>query len=182
MPVKPNSFESIIWITMKNRKVDVTITPFQKSHEQGVIDLIVHIQQNEFNLPITASDQPDLKDVKGVYQKGAGNFWVAYHGDEILGTIALLDIGYHRAALRKMFVRASSRGEAGIAKKLLRVLIQWARTHGIREVFLGTTPKFLAAHRFYEKNRFREIDSKELPRTFPVMKVDTKFYKYEIEV
>jgi predicted N-acetyltransferase YhbS len=42
---------------------------------------------------------------------------------------------------------------------------------------LGTTAKFLAAHRFYEKNGFREIAQTELPASFPVMTVDTKFYR-----
>jgi predicted N-acetyltransferase YhbS len=46
----------------------------------------------------------------------------------------------------------------------------------VREVFLGTTARFLAAHRFYEKNGFREIARQALPHSFPVMSVDTKFY------
>ena len=47
---------------------------------------------------------------------------------------------------------------------------------GITEVFLGTTDKFLAAHRFYEKKGFRELPKADLPSTFPVMAVDSKFY------
>ena len=47
---------------------------------------------------------------------------------------------------------------------------------GIREIYLGTTPKFLAAHRFYEKNGFAEIGKESLPEAFPIMSVDTKFY------
>ena len=153
------------------------IRPFQENDEQGIIDLIVTIQQKEFDLPITAEDQPDLKDVKGFYQKGAGNFWVAEDQGKILGTIALLDIGNGLAALRKMFVNAAVRGEdPGIAKMLLDGLIQWAENHKLRQIFLGTTPKFLAAHRFYEKNGFLEIPKADLPQSFPVMKVDTKFY------
>lgn len=34
----------------------------------------------------------------------------------------------------------------------------------------------LAAHRFYEKNGFRELARSELPERFPVMAVDSKFY------
>jgi hypothetical protein len=47
----------------------------------------------------------------------------------------------------------------------------------VRDIFLGTTGKFLAAHRFYEKNAFTEIDAAELPPAFPRMAVDTKFYR-----
>jgi hypothetical protein len=47
----------------------------------------------------------------------------------------------------------------------------------LSDIFLGTTAKFLAAHRFYEKNGFHEIGRDELPAAFPVMTVDTKFYR-----
>jgi N-acetylglutamate synthase-like GNAT family acetyltransferase len=47
---------------------------------------------------------------------------------------------------------------------------------GVREIFLGTTSAFLAAHRFYEKNGFGEIAKTELPAAFPVMAIDSKFY------
>ena len=44
-------------------------------------------------------------------------------------------------------------------------------------ILLGTTEKFLAAQRFYEKNGFTEIQKDALPPKFPVMTVDVKFYK-----
>jgi len=50
------------------------------------------------------------------------------------------------------------------------------KAQGVKVVYLGTTAKFLAAHRFYEKNGFREILRAELPARFPVMAADTKFY------
>jgi GNAT superfamily N-acetyltransferase len=153
------------------------ITPFASRHAAGVARLILSIQREEFGFPITLADQPDLSDITGFYQKGAGNFWVALHGDEVVGSIALLDIGNSEAALRKMFVAAAFRGgQHGVAKRLLDVLFEWARTHGVERVFLGTTDKFRAAHRFYEKNGFLEITRGELPVAFPFMKVDSKFY------
>lgn len=69
-----------------------------------------------------------------------------------------------------------------IALVLLNTLLNWAQSNKIREIYLGTTPKFLAAHRFYEKKGFNEISKKYLPSSFPIMKVDTKFYKYELEL
>jgi len=91
--------------------------------------------------------------------------------------VALLDIGYKQAALLKMFVSATHRGpEHGVSNRLLDTLLAWCLARGVREVYLGTTAKFLAAHRFCEKNGFREITRAELPDSFPVMVVDTKFY------
>lgn len=153
------------------------VVPFVPGYAAGVASLIVPIQREEFGISITLADQPDLADIPGFYQRGAGNFWVALEAGEVVGTIALLDIGDAQGALRKMFVAPAFRGrEHGTARALLDVLLDWSRSRGLREVFLGTTEKFLAAHRFYEKNGFREIARAELPPTFPVMAVDSKFY------
>lgn len=155
----------------------ITVVLFAPQHAAGVIELILPIQQQEFGIPVTLQAQPDLLDIPGFYQRGAGNFWAALDGNEVVGTIALLDIGNRQAALRKMFVRAEYRGRAyGVAQRLLDTLLAWARVHKLCDIFLGTTEQFLAAHRFYEKNGFREIVKAQLPPAFPVMAVDSKFY------
>jgi GNAT superfamily N-acetyltransferase len=155
----------------------IGVSPFAEEHAEGVVSLILPIQQDEFGIPITLEGQPDLRDIPGFYQRGAGNFWVATAGSAVVGTVALLDIGDGAVALRKMFVAKEFRGaEHGVAKQLLDVALAWCREHAHRCVYLGTTAKFLAAHRFYERNGFREIQRTELPPNFPVMTVDTKFY------
>lgn len=65
----------------------------------------------------------------------------------------------------------------GVAGLLLEELLAWASTKGVAEVFLGTTDKFLAAHRFYQKNGFGDVPKTSLPEAFPVMAVDSKFYR-----
>jgi len=159
----------------------VKIIEFQPGQTRAVIDLILPIQQEEFGIPIKAEDQPDLADIPEVYQRGCGNFWVACHNTCVVGTVALIDMGNHQAALRKMFVHRAFRGrEKGTAKKLLQTLLAWARHNHIQEIFLGTTPKFLAAHRFYEKTGFERIIKKDLPAAFPLMTVDTIFFRYQL--
>ena len=159
----------------------VRVVPFSPEHADGVVSVILPIQQTEFELPITLEAQPDLQDIRGFYQHDAGNFWVAVDGDTVVGTVALLDIGNQEAALRKMFVASSHRGQQhGVAAALLHALLTWCRARGIRTVFLGTTAKFRAAHRFYEKNGFREIPREALPPSFPVMVVDTRFYELQL--
>lgn len=154
------------------------VVPFQPHHADGAIAVILSIQQTEFGIPISLDDQPDLLDVEAFYRDGGGEFWVALDGEDVVGTIALLDIGHGQAALRKMFVRASHRGAAhGVAQALLDTLIDTGRTRGIGEVWLGTTSRFLAAHRFYEKNGFTTVDPSALPARFPVMAIDSKFYR-----
>jgi N-acetylglutamate synthase-like GNAT family acetyltransferase len=155
----------------------IEIAAFEPRFETGVARLIVGIQQGEFQIPISAEQQPDLRAIPAYYQKGAGGFWVALDGDRVVGSIALLDIGNRQGALRKMFVDAAHRGApAGVARRLLDTLLDAATAAGVREIFLGTTARFLAAHRFYEKNGFAEIPKASLPTAFPVMEVDVKFY------
>jgi len=158
------------------------IRQYTPADTQGVIDVILPIQQSEFGIPITLEAQPDLLNIPGFYQQGTGGFWVAEAGGSIVGTIALLDIGNRQAALRKMFVSQTHRGaEHGVARQLLATLLDWSRLQGIDQIYLGTTGAFLAAHRFYEKNGFTELARSELPRTFPVMAVDTKFYVHSLQ-
>lgn len=155
----------------------IEIVPFSAQHANGVVALILGIQQIEFEIPITIEAQADLKDIPHFYQQENGNFWVALAQDQVVGTIALLDIGMKQGALRKMFVNAAYRGaDQGVARDLLETLFCWCRTRDVQEIFLGTTSKFVAAQRFYEKNGFVEITRRELPSRFPVMAVDSKFY------
>lgn len=156
----------------------IEVVPFTSQYVEGVGALIVGIQRDEFQFPITLEDQPDLQNIPAFYQQGAGNFWVAVSEGKVVGTVALLDIGNHQGALRKMFVHASYRGAAhGVSARLLDTLLEWARVRGVKDVYLGTTEKFLAAHRFYERNGFRQIAASELPPSFPKMALDTRFYR-----
>jgi N-acetylglutamate synthase-like GNAT family acetyltransferase len=156
----------------------IQIVPFSSQHVEGVGALIVGIQRDEFQIPITLEDQPDLLDIPNFYQRGAGNFWVAISEGEVVGTVALLDLGNHQGALRKMFVHARYRGPGhGVSARLLKTLLEWSRARGGKEVYLGTTEKFRAAHRFYERNGFQQIADNELPPSFPKMVVDTRFYR-----
>ena len=156
----------------------IRIVPFAPQHEEDVGALIVGIQRDEFQFPMTLEDQPDLQDIPAFYQQGAGNFWVALAEGEVVGTVALLDLGNHQGALRKMFVNANYRGPGhGVSVRLLDTLLQWSRARGVKDVYLGTTEKFLAAHRFYERNGFQQIAASGLPPSFPKMVVDTRFYR-----
>jgi len=162
--------------------IEADIEIYKNNYKDRVIDLILGIQIAEFGIPITREQQPDLSDIPKYYQMNKGNFWIAKFGEQIIGTIALLDIGNRKGALRKMFVSRDYRGkEFGIGQKLLNNLVVWARQKDITEIFLGTTEKFIGAQRFYEKNGFIELQKQSLPKEFPVMDVDVKFYRLPVE-
>lgn len=154
------------------------IALYQPKYQTQIVELILQIQREEFGLPITLDDQPDLLDIPTVYQQGNGNFWLALETDRVVGTIAAIDIGDRQLALRKMFVAASQRGQAiGVGQQLLTALCNWATERQISEIYLGTVEVFKAAHRFYEKHGFQLIEKSELPAAFPMMQGDTRFYR-----
>jgi N-acetylglutamate synthase-like GNAT family acetyltransferase len=158
---------------------EIGIHRFELAQAAAVCDLVLAIQQQEFGLPVTAAAQPDLLDIPAHYQRGHGDFWVALQAAQVVGCVGLLDIGGRRGALRKMFVAAPFRGSRfGVAQGLLQTLLRSGRDRGVDEVWLGTTEKFQAAHRFYEKHGFARVDRSGLPRAFPVMAVDTRFYRW----
>jgi N-acetylglutamate synthase-like GNAT family acetyltransferase len=152
------------------------------AHDAGaIVELITTIQIAEFGVATSAEKQPDLRDIAGYYQYGAGNFWLAFEGDELIGTIALKDLGGEVCALRKMFVKKAYRGKTfGVGAKLMRTLLDRARERGVREIYLGTVDVYHAAHRFYEKSGFVEVSRGEVPDTVPLMDVDVKFYRFRL--
>jgi GNAT superfamily N-acetyltransferase len=155
----------------------ISIRPLSNMHCQDIIDLILPIQQDEFQVAVTLEDQPDLLDIETSYLSGGGNFWGAFDGDYLIGTIALLKAGERMAALRKMFVRQAYRGKTtGVAGALLKTLEEYCCEAGITDLYLGTVPQLKAARRFYERNGFAQVSVEDLPARFPRMAPDKIFY------
>ena len=157
----------------------ISIEEYRAEYQQEVVELILQIQQQEYGIQITTEDQPDLFEIESFYQKGNGNFFVAIRNNEVIGTISILDIENDQVALRKLFVKKEYRGSLyKTASSLLTRAMEYASEKSIKQIYLGTTPEFLAAHRFYEKNSFIQIYQEELPSKFPLVKVDRLFYQY----
>ena len=158
------------------------ITPIANEYENETANLIINIQQKEFNVPITLEDQPDLFNIQNFYYASGGGFWGAFIDDELVGTIALIKFEKHKAAIRKMFVKKEFRGkEFSIAQKLLETLIEYCRENQIDDLYLGTITKLEAALRFYEKNNFVRIEKQTLPKDFPLMAPDNVFCHLNIK-
>lgn len=155
------------------------ILPYDGRDTDPIVGLITTIQIREFGVATSAEKQPDLRDIPGFYQQGVGNFWLALEGDELVGTIAIKDVGGNVCALRKMFVKKEYRGrERGIAAALMQTLLLWAQDRGVEEIYLGTVDVYHAAHRFYEKSGFTEVTLDQVPESVPLMDVDVKYYRY----
>lgn len=157
------------------------IKPVKNNYCRQVVELILPIQQGEFNIPVTLEDQPDLLDIETYYHGTGGGFWAAVENGELLGTIGLIATGHNAGAIRKMFVKKEFRGkEYGIGQQLLDIVIEYAKAAHITDLYLGTVEILKAAHRFYERNGFRRISRSGLPSYFPLMPKDNVFYHLNI--
>lgn len=156
---------------------DFVVEDFRDYFQDSVVDLILDIQQHEFGLPLSIEDQPDLLDINQKYKV----FLVARVGECVIGTVGLMDIGDGIGVIRKLFVDLEYRGkEKGVSACLLRTLLGKAMDNGIKQIYLGTTEAFKAAHRFYERAGFDEVEVSDLPELFPRMEIDSKFFKLDI--
>jgi GNAT superfamily N-acetyltransferase len=153
------------------------IQSLSNDHSRHAVGLILPIQQLEFGVPITIHDQPDLLDIEAYYIQPGGGFWGAFKGDELIGTIALINVGHAAGVIRKMFVKKEYRGkEIGVAQQLLNSLLEFSKTKEITDFYLGSVDPMKAAHRFYERNGFERIRPDDLPGYFPRMALDTIFF------
>lgn len=159
----------------------IQIKQLDNSYSDQLIDLILTIQQKEFNVPITIEDQPDLKMIESFYTEAGGNFWGAFIEGELVGSIALVKFDDREGAVRKMFVKKEFRGkELNIAQELLEVLISFCKQNKIDAIYLGTVNILKAAMRFYERNLFVQVEKEKLPARFPLMNADNVFYSLQV--
>nr|WP_199162492.1 GNAT family N-acetyltransferase [Elizabethkingia sp. ASV34] len=151
------------------------------SYSELLIDLILTIQQKEFNIPVSIEDQPDLIEIENFYQASGGNFWGAFIDGELVGSIAVVKFDERAGAVRKMFVKKEFRGrEYNIAQNLLETLISYCKANEIDDIYLGTVSVLKAAQRFYERNHFVKTLKEKLPVHFPLMSADDVFYHLKI--
>jgi putative acetyltransferase len=82
--------------------------------------------------------------------------WLVRDGAEVVGSVALRDLGDGAVELKRMYLRPDQRGR-GLGRQLLGVALDWARAHGMRTVRLDTSERMLAAQRLYEAHGFERV-------------------------
>lgn len=156
------------------------IQEFNIADQNSVREFVLSIQNDEFNLGFTQSDQPDLIDTQKFYHNG--NFWIARINEEIVGTIGLQKLDNQNGVLRKMFVRKDYRGaQPKIAQKLFDALIDFASNLNLKIIWLDTPAIAVASHRFYERNGFEQTDKFNLPANYVFPDKNSKIYKLKID-
>lgn len=158
----------------------IEIRRFSPADEQAVIDVILPIQQEEFGFDYGRgpAGPPAIPEF---YQSGDGDFWLPRPA---AASSARLPSRISEAR-RQHCARCSSLATFAAETtawptRLLKALLAHAERRKTAAIFLGTTEKFLAAHRFCEKNGFVQIACEDLPPNFPFMGLDTRFYVHRL--
>ncbi len=157
----------------------ISIQTYSDIYQKQVENLVLGIQNGEFNLGLTAQDQPDLPNIGEFYKNG--RFWVALDEEnQVMGTIGLEPLNGSQAVLRKMFLDKSMRGnkDLNLAQNLVEILLRFAQEKGYQEIWLDTPPPAHAAHRFYERNGFELMPRESVPQTYKLAAINgLKIYR-----
>lgn len=133
------------------------IVPFEPHHADGFRSLVVDTLR-EFGFEPDPEIDPDLADPAVTYTA----LWVAVVGDNVIGSVALRDLGAGALELKRMYLRREHRGR-GLGKQLLATALDFARANGARVIELDTSERMVTARRLYEAHGFRRVPG-EAPR------------------
>ncbi len=151
----------------------ISIKPFKSEYQKEIDHMLEHIS-GEFETSIFNNEKPSKA-------LSYNQYWVAFHKEELIGTIAILNIEKGCSVLKNMFVKKEFRGKAfNVGGKLLQNVFTWCSNENIHSVYLGTMKQFIAAQKFYEKNGFQKIGKSELPESFIQNPIDSIFYKAHV--
>jgi GNAT superfamily N-acetyltransferase len=134
-----------------------SITRFQREHADGFRRLVGDTLR-EFGFEPDPEIDPDLADPAAVYAA----VWVAVLDRDVVGSIALRDLGANTLELKRMYLRASQRGR-GLGRQLLETALGWARENGAVLIRLDTSERMETAQRLYETYGFERVPG-EAPR------------------
>lgn len=151
------------------------IIRYEEKYKQQIINLILHIQNDEAKINLSIEEQPDLLDIPAHYNKSGGGFWIAVDEGTVVGTFAFINYGNGNAVLKKFFVRSDWRGKKlGLA--LYQTVIEYLKANHYKLALLDTPSVAKASHRFYEQAGFQKIDQTELPFHYEYPDRDSYLY------
>lgn len=157
----------------------IRIETYCSKYDDEIIDLILSIQNGENHIGLTLDEQPDLKAIKESYSDNGGEFWTALDDDRLIGTIGLMMKSEGYAVLKNFFVHKDYRSQK-IGLKLYLTLLDFAKSHGVKHIFLDTPAAAKQSHIFYEKAGFRKIDISKLPVEYSFPDRDSAIYILDI--
>jgi N-acetylglutamate synthase-like GNAT family acetyltransferase len=157
------------------------VRPYLESDHSAVVELVLGIQNDEFHLGISLSEQPDLDNINASYCDKNGAFWVAEEGGVVVGCIGLMALSPKVGVLKKFFLKPAFRGsDKNISAALFSTLRSFAALHGLDAILLDTPSAATRSHAFYKRVGFRPISKQELPVPYEYPDRDSLLFILEL--
>jgi len=128
------------------------IVPLAPEHHEA-FRTVVADGLAEFGFTEVPDLDGDLLDPQSAYAAA----WVAVERGEVVGSVALQELGDGEVLLKRMYLREAMRGR-GLGRRLLTVALGWARGAGYERVLLDTSEEMTTARRLYESAGFRRVE------------------------
>lgn len=142
------------WVGLPERAA-VQIVDYRPAYKKHFAAL--NYQWLEEDFAIEDVDRRMLEDPNGFILRRGGDIMFALHGEEIVGTCALVAREDGDVELVKMAVTPTFRGR-GIGRLLTLHAIDRAKALGARKMVLATSPRLLVANVLYKSLGFQTID------------------------
>ena len=139
------------WVGLPER-APVRIVEYRPAFKKHFAAL--NYQWLEEDFAIEEIDRQMLEDPNGFILRRGGAIMFAVHGDDVVGTCALLMRDDGNVELVKMAVAPSFRGR-GIGRMLTLQVIDRAKSLGARKIVLATSPRLLVANVLYKSLGFK---------------------------
>jgi len=136
--------------------MEITLTEFEKKDKEAVKDFI----QKAFKEFGYVDSAPDLDDIFSYYFDTGGVFYVLKNETNVIGTIAVINLGEGVAELKKLYVEKSYQRH-GFGQQLLTKAISFCVDNNFNLIKVKTDVRMQTAHRLYEKNKFMRTGEDE---------------------
>jgi GNAT superfamily N-acetyltransferase len=134
----------------------VRIIEFEPKFELRAREAIQQVYREfGFGPDVTPQSDPDLFDIPHIYA-GRGRFWVAVHGDQLVGTGAVRQKTPEIGEVKRMYLLAPYRGR-GIGLAILEKAVSFAREQGYQRLQLDTVAGLKQAIHLYERYGFQKV-------------------------
>jgi GNAT superfamily N-acetyltransferase len=137
----------------------LVIRPFEPTDHDAAKDLILQGLGEHFGF-IDFTKNPDLNDIQGTYVESGHVFLVAIVDGRLVGTGALTQDTETRGRLVRISVDRQGR-RSGLGSRIVKDLLQVARSRGYHEVCLETERGWIEVIRFYHTLGFGTVEEQD---------------------
>jgi ribosomal protein S18 acetylase RimI-like enzyme len=114
-----------------------------------------YAQSLEFDLGFQDFDK-EMENFPGQYAFPRGRLYIALDVNQLIGCVALRDLGQGICEMKRLYVKPNFRGQK-VGKLLAEVVIKAARNMGYDYMRLDTIPSMKHANMLYKALGFKEV-------------------------